>query len=423
MANLVLAPHRDPARDGRIDPGDRPRANGGGAVSPGVSPLWRATSAGAPAGSGGMLRTHRQATLVSFRLGGPDGVSVEAMKWTKALRALGFAVRTAAGGGIADVIVPGLDIDAESPPDPRVLARAVGGSDLVVVENVCSLPLNPAAGEALADALRGTRTILHHHDLPWQRSHIGPRPGWPPDDPAWVHVTINELSRQELAERGIHASTVYNSFDTDVHRGRRGHARQVLGIGPGERLLLQPTRAIPRKNIPASVRLAEAIGATYWLTGPAEDGYAPELQRILDGARCRVIRGLPADLDLPDAYAACDAVSFPSTWEGFGNPLIEAAVHRRPLAVGHYPVISEVARFGFRWFPAGDPEELSAWLDKPDEEVLDVNETLARRHFSIASLSRRMAAVMSSAGWRDLLEEGPAARVASGVGSAAQPAR
>jgi hypothetical protein len=32
MANLVLAPHRDPARDGRIDPGDRPRANGGGAV-------------------------------------------------------------------------------------------------------------------------------------------------------------------------------------------------------------------------------------------------------------------------------------------------------------------------------------------------------------------------------------------------------
>jgi len=369
-----------------------------------------------------MLRTRRIATLVSFRLGGPDGVSVEAEKWTKALRALGFTVRTAAGGGIADEIVPGLDIGAGA-PDPLLLERALDGSDLVVVENACSLPLNPAAGDALAGGLRGRRAVLHHHDLPWQRAHIGPRPGWPPDDPAWVHVTINELSRQELAERGIRATTVYNSFDTEVRRGRRDHARMLLGIGPDERLLLQPTRAIPRKNIPASVRLAEAIGATFWLTGPAEDGYAPELQRVLDRAGCRVIRGLPADLDLPDAYAGCDAVAFPSTWEGFGNPLIEAAVHRRALAVGHYPVIREVARFGFRWFPASDPESLSRWLDKPDQEILDLNESLARRHFSIASLPRRMAAVLASAGWQDLLEEGPAARIASGVGPAVQPAR
>jgi glycosyltransferase involved in cell wall biosynthesis len=304
---------------------------------------------------------------------------------------------------MADVIVPGLDIGAPAPPDRRALAAALAGSDLVVVENACSLPMNLAASSALAQVLRGRRALLHHHDLPWQRRHLRHLEGWPPDDPDWAHVTVNDLSRRELAEHGIRATTVYNSFDTDLGTGRRQHARRLLGLSPDERLVLQPTRAIARKNIRASVRLAEALGATYWLTGPAEDGYAAELDSILRAARCPLRRGVPGDLDLADAYAACDVVSFPSTWEGFGNPLIEAAVHRKPLAVGSYPVIGEVARFGFRWFRADVPAALDSWLLNPDPGLLDVNEYLAGRHFSLGSLPQRLADVLEAAGWSDLL--------------------
>ncbi|HSH23456.1 MAG TPA: hypothetical protein VK975_05265, partial [Acidimicrobiales bacterium] len=50
----------------------------------------------------------RTAAVLSFRLGGPDGVSVEAAKWAWALARLGFSVGTVAGEGDADVIVPGL---------------------------------------------------------------------------------------------------------------------------------------------------------------------------------------------------------------------------------------------------------------------------------------------------------------------------
>ncbi len=162
---------------------------------------------------------------------------------------------------------------------------------------------------------------------------------------------------------------------------------------------MQPTRAIVRKNVPAAIRLAETLDATYWLVGAAEDGYEEELAGHLREARTRVIRGLPDGVGMAGAYAAADAVALPSTWEGFGNPTIESAVHRRALAVGRYPVAREIAAYGFRWFPADDPGPLGAWFETPDPSVLDANEAIARRHFSLDCLERRLHAVLADAGW------------------------
>jgi mannosylglucosylglycerate synthase len=347
--------------------------------------------------------------MVSFRLGAADGVSVVARHWATALARLGLAVRTVAGTGQADRLVPGLAIgaDAGTPPrgapgpDPQELAAALDGADLVVVANVCSLPLNPAAADVLAGLLAGRPAILHHHDLPWQRLRFAGVQGWPADDPAWVHATINELSRKELAARGIEATTVYSGF-ADPPAGRRELARERLGVA-GRCLLLQPTRAIARKNVPAGLALAEAVGADYWLTGPAEEGYGPELERLLAAARCPVRRRLPAGLTMDDAYAASDAVVFPSTWEGFGAPVVEASLHRRPLAVADYPVAAELAAFGLRWFPVDDPEPLRAFLADPDPALLDHNREVALRHFSIDALARRLAGLLRAAGWDALL--------------------
>jgi glycosyltransferase involved in cell wall biosynthesis len=335
--------------------------------------------------------------FVSFRLGHADGVSVETEKWAGAFRSLGFHTRTVAGAGRADRIVPSLAVDATAPPTRREVDGALADADLVVVENVCSLPLNAPAADVLADCLRGRPAILHHHDLPWQRDAAAP--GYPATDPAWAHVTVNWLSRRQLAERGIAAVAIPNCFDVDAPAGAREATRDTLGVGPDERLVVQPTRAIPRKNVPAGLRLAVALGAVYWLVGPTEDGYGDALSRLVDQAPLRVVRGLTAPITMADAYAAADVVALPSTWEGFGNPTVESAVHRRPLAVGSYPVAREIAAYGFKWFGADQPAPLAAWLEDPDPVLIELNHAIARRHFSLATLELRLSRLLGDAGW------------------------
>ncbi|MET1039674.1 MAG: hypothetical protein ABWZ90_01420, partial [Acidimicrobiales bacterium] len=214
---------------------------------------------------------------------------------------------------------------------------------------------------------------------------------------AWRHVCINRRTQRELAWRGIEAVTIYNGFDPDPPPGDREGTRSALGVAPDEPLLVHPVRAIERKNVPAALALAEAVGGTYWLPGGAEEGYGSILEGLLAGAACRVIHR--AWTGRSDLYAAADAVLFPSTWEGFGNPPVEAALHGRQAAVGEYPVAEELRVLGFRWLPADDPAPLAAWLAAPDPAVLAHNRSVAEAHMSLAAQTESLRNLLDQAGW------------------------
>ncbi len=342
------------------------------------------------------------AAIVSFRLGGHDGVSVVAERWREALTDAGFDVSTVAGEGPVDRVVPGLAIDATEEASVDQVKTALDDIDLVVVENLLTIPLNLGGSRVVAEVLRGRPAILHHHDPPWQRQRFAEVTELPPDDPHWRHVVINELTLRELRDRhGIEANYIANAFDVDAALGDRPRTRDMLRVTHDERLLLHPVRAIERKNVPAALALAEAVAATYWLPGPAEEGYGATLDALLARTSVRVIRE-PIDgaIALADAYAACDAVVFPSTWEGFGNPPIEAAIYQRPAAVGTYLVAAEMRALGFRWLPADDPQPLAEVLARGANPLdLAHNHALARDHFSTERLRRDLTALLAAAGW------------------------
>jgi mannosylglucosylglycerate synthase len=211
-------------------------------------------------------------------------------------------------------------------------------------------------------------------------------------------VAITHLLREQLAQRcGIDAATIWNGFDVDAPPGDREATRAALGVAPDERLLLHPVRAIDRKEVPTAIALAESVGGTYWLPGPAEEGYAPTLERLLAATTCRVLRmPMPSQAD---GYAACDAVLFPSSWEGFGNPPIEAAVHRRPVVVGPYAVADELRPLGFTWLPYDDPGPLLEALRRPDTAALERNHAVARQWFGLERVRNSLATLFDDAGW------------------------
>ncbi len=347
-------------------------------------------------------------------------MSIVAAQWERAIADIGWQTVTVAGEGPVDRTVPGLALDATDKPDPDVLRRALADADVVVVENLLSIPMNLEASRAVAAVLAGRPAILHHHDPPWQRKRFAHITELPPDDPQWRHVTINRLTQQQFADRGLEATTIYNGFDTDPPVGRRAATRSWLGVMPEQTLAVHPVRAIARKNIPAAIDLCERLGAVYWLPNPAEEGYDDQLEELLAAARCPVLRTSIADRQGPaadaggdrwttsaggdrwtmsDLYAAADLVLFPSTWEGFGNPPVEAAIHRKPAVVGHYPVAEELRALGFHWFDPDDTDTIAAALKRAPDGILEQNQRIAREHLSVEKMTNEVEMLFTDAGW------------------------
>ena len=294
------------------------------------------------------------------------------------------------------------------PADRGELARTLADAELVVVENLCSLPLNLKAARTAADVLTvfPGRVVFHHHDLAWERPEFATVVDLPPALPGSLHVAISDRARTALEQRGIPAVTIRNAFDHRTPAGDRFATRELRGFDPEDFVVVQPTRAIPRKEVGAGLRLAEQLAVAlpdsrvrYWITGPAEDGYGPALERILEAAEVSVSRGRTERA--ADLYAAADLVVVPSSWEGFGNPVVEAMIAERPVACARYLVLEELLALGLRVLPVGDVEEVAAFVRHPDPALLARNHEIAARELSVDDLPDRLAGAFAQVGWDD----------------------
>jgi len=121
--------------------------------------------------------------------------------------------------------------------------------------------------------------------------------------------------------------------------------RQRLGIE--DPFLLAVGTIEPRKNLPLLVRAFEEVrpesrvqlviaGGTGWLSRPILEAIttSPARERIL-------LTGYLHDVDLRALYASCRAFIYPSIYEGFGLPPLEAMACGAPVIVSRIPALTE----------------------------------------------------------------------------------
>ena len=405
--------------------------------------------------------------ILSTRLSGSDGVSLEVRKWSAILRQLGHELYFCAGELDADLrgmCIPQMHfLDAEilsvqadifSPQckDEEVSQRIVEIQEglygeiktflskyhieLLIVENVLSIPLNVPLAIALSDLIEDLKlpTIAHHHDFIWERERFAV--SWmseqlnqifPPASPCIQHVVINSLARAELLRRrGLEAEVIPNVFDfTNFHYGldeENISFRKALGLADEDWMMLQPTRIIPRKGIEFAIELVcrmrlptnrlrlrnrDVKLVLSHPSGDEGDAYFKALKQQAQSSDVPLIyaadkvaiggRGpkTSGKFQLWDAYLNADFVTYPSLIEGFGNAFLEAVFFRLPLLVKRYDVfVSDIEPLEFDLVKFDD-EITTATVNEVIQVMLDPirrrrmtewNFDLAKNHFSYKSV-------------------------------------
>jgi glycosyltransferase involved in cell wall biosynthesis len=294
--------------------------------------------------------------------------------------------------------------------------------DIMIAENALTLPMNIPLGIALDHVLAETQIpcIAHHHDFAWERERYVVNAvsdylsaHFPPRQPELIHVVINSQAQETLSRRtGLSSWVIPNVMDFGrpiVASAEKGaQFRQAIGVGSDETLLLQPTRAVARKGIEHSVELARALDGRRCrlvITHAKEDEGPEYFKHLIRFAQYMDVElTFAGDLvgpdkynngDFPysisDAYQAADLVTFPSTYEGFGNAFLEAVYHRKLIFCNRYTIFqTDIEPLGFEvpmmtgFLNQSVIDEVASLLDDPAkrDSMAECNYQIARKHFS-----------------------------------------
>ena len=302
------------------------------------------------------------------------------------------------------------------------------------IENALTIPLNIPLAVALAEVIseNNIKAITRHHDFYWERkqflcSNVEKMLDdyFPPDLSDLKHVVINTLAKKSIYDKKkIEATYIPNIFDFDVLKkigSRSPEVKKFLDMDDDDFLILQPTRLIARKNIERTIELVDKLSKktdkkiNLLISGKPEKNELDYFNEIIGLARKSGInlilsknehnhipeytrKDLFKKFDIYDLYKACDLVTLPSDVEGFGNPVIEASVLRKPLFVNNYPVLADMLSKGFEFIVIDkkvDKESVEKTFKlltdhKMREKVTNKNFKIVKEHYSIDYLISRL---------------------------------
>jgi glycosyltransferase involved in cell wall biosynthesis len=312
--------------------------------------------------------------------------------------------------------------------------------DLIIPQNALTIPLNIPLGIALTEFIAETniRTLAHHHDFYWERDRFIVnavsdylKMAFPPVLPAIEHVVINSAADAQLSLRtGVSAHIIPNVMDFDNPPPPPDEytfdVRQALGIEDDELFVLQPTRVVQRKGIEHAIELVNRLGRKAKLVishASGDEGYDYEL-RLKEYSELMKVntvfvsdiikdeRGTTPDgrkiYTLEDIYPYADLVTYPSTFEGFGNAFLETLYFKKPIVVNTYSIyLKDIQPKGFAvieidgYVTDKAVEQTKQVLDNPKlcQEMVDHDYELAKKYFSYTVLERILRHYMIEHNW------------------------
>jgi glycosyltransferase involved in cell wall biosynthesis len=183
-------------------------------------------------------------------------------------------------------------------------------------------------------------------------------------------ITVSEFTRHEVIELlGVHPATVSavpNGKDERFVPADQAVARRFREVkGLPERYLLFIGTLEPRKNLPTLLRayacVKDAIDMPL-VIGGGKGWWFDEIFRLVKElqieAHVKFLGFVPAD-ELPLYYGSATALVYPSLYEGFGLPPLEALASGLPVITSDAGAIAEVVADAAICVPALDATALA----------------------------------------------------------------
>lgn len=169
-------------------------------------------------------------------------------------------------------------------------------------------------------------------------------------------IAVSAFTAERLRSRfGVDAVVIHEAPSPDCAPPLAGAVADVRErYELPERFVLHVGALEPRKDVPGLARACESIGAALVLAGP-------DLAARAGGLKARLLGYVP-QADLGALYAAAAVVAFPSRYEGFGLPPLEAMACGAPVVASRAGSLPEVLGDAARLVPAGDVDALARAL-------------------------------------------------------------
>ena len=260
-------------------------------------------------------------------------------------------------------------------------------------------------------ALLHRRAVVTVHDLVWSRRANRGRP--------YVHWYFGDMQRALVRRAaGIVVDTHAARDDVADGLGVERDRVFVAGAGVDRRffdVVRNPDTSAPfilavgtveeRKDLITAVRAIATLPSEITLVAagphtPYADRVLREADRLGVASRVRLL-GYVDDAHLLDLYSRASAFVFPSRYEGFGLPPLQACAAGLPVVASDIPVVREVLGPSARYCEAGADAAfgaaLAASLSAGDDTLARIN--AAREHarsFDWAAVAQRLAGLYRS---------------------------